>query len=91
MKRLLREHLSELGLIEKIEVEFIHTPTYSPDFNLAEYEIHQLRLQKLHHLPADVTIVDIEKKLEGIQFLMDSSQISNTLEHIFSLANRSKA
>jgi len=85
MKRLLQEHLHTLGLIDKIKVEFLHTPPYSPDFNLAEYEIHLLRLLKLHHLPADTTIPDIEKRLENVKSLMDPNQISKTLDHIISL------
>ena len=73
------------GLADKIAVEFIHTPAYSPDFNLAEYEIHLLRLQKLHHLPSNVTIAEIEQKLKDVKILMDLEQISRTLEHIFVL------
>jgi len=64
----------------------MHTPAYSPDFNLAEYEIHLLRLQKLHHLPSDTTIPKIAEKLKDVTILMNPSQISNTLQHIYSLA-----
>ena len=66
-------------------VEFIHTPDYSPDFNLVEYEIHLLRLEKLHDLPSSVTIAEIERKLEDVKIVMNSEQILNTLNHIFSL------
>jgi hypothetical protein len=66
-------------------VEFLHTPQYSPDFNLPEYEIHLLRLEKLHHFPSNITIAEIEKKLEEVKILMNSEQILNTLNHIFSL------
>ena len=48
MKNLLDLQLVNLGIKEDIEVKFIYTPPYSPDFNLAEYIIHQLRLQLLH-------------------------------------------
>jgi len=85
MKKQLAEHLKTSGTGKKLEVEFIHTPAYSPDFNLAEYEIHLLRLKKLHHLPSNVTIAEIEKKLEDVKILMNSEQILNTLNHIFSL------
>jgi len=85
MKRLLAEYLETSGIAQKLTVEFIHTPAYSPDFNLAEYEIHLLRLEKLHHLPSNVTIAEIEKKLEDVKILMNSEQILNTLKHIFSL------
>jgi transposase len=46
----LSAHLSSLNIHNKIEVEFIYTPPYSLDFNLAEYIIHLLRLELLHHL-----------------------------------------
>ncbi len=71
---------------DKIAIEFIHTPAYSPDFNLAEYEIHLLRLQKLHHLPSNITIAEIENTLEEVKILMTSEQILKTLDHIFALA-----
>jgi hypothetical protein len=66
MKMQLKEHLQASGLADKIAVEFIHTPAYSPDFNLTEYEIHLLRLQKLHHLPPNITIAEIEQKLKNV-------------------------
>ncbi len=53
--------LSTLGLSEKISIEFIHIPPYSPEFNLAEYLIHQLRLKLLHHLPLGTTIAEVRK------------------------------
>ena len=86
MKTLFREYLQTLGIADKMIVEFIHTPAYSPDYNLAEYEIHLLRLEKLHHLPSNITMAEIEKRLENVKILMDSVQISRTLEHIFTLA-----
>jgi DDE superfamily endonuclease len=86
MKNLLKVELEAAGIADAIAVEFIHTPSYSPSFNLVEYEIHLLRLEKLHHLPSDVTLSDIEKKLDDVKFLMNQEQISRTLEHIFALA-----
>jgi DDE superfamily endonuclease len=86
MKKQLRDHLQTAGTADKMVVEFIHTPAYSPDFNLAEYEIHLLRLEKLHHLPSDITIAEIERKLESVKILMNPEQIFKTLEHIFALA-----
>ena len=44
--------MSTLEIKSKIQVGFIHTPPYSPDFNLAEYIIHLLRLRFLHDKPA---------------------------------------
>jgi transposase len=85
MKRLLAENLQSSGMADQLSLEFIHTPAYSPDFNLAEYEIHLLRLEKLHHLPSDTTMSEIKTKLENVKMLMNSEQIANTLNHIFSL------
>jgi hypothetical protein len=85
MTRLIAENLKTSGIDDKIVIEFIHTPAYSPSLNLAEYEIHLLRLEKLHHLPANTTIAEITDKLKDIHILMNLEQISKTLEHIFSL------
>ena len=85
MKRLLTENLKAAEIDDKILIEFIHTPAYSPSLNLAEYEIHLLRLEKLHHLPANTTIAEIAEKLKDVNILMNSQQISKTLKHIFSL------
>ena len=85
MKKLLAENLKVSGIDGKILIEFIHTPAYSPSLNLAEYEIHLLRLKKLHHLPSNTTITEIKEKLNDVHILMNSDQISKTLKHIFSL------
>lgn len=42
MKTLLYLQLVNLGIKEDIEVEFIYTPPYSPDFNLVEYHLPHL-------------------------------------------------
>ena len=63
MKFQLETLMSTLEIKSRIHVEFLHTPPYSPDFNLAEYIIHLLRLQFLHHLPLNTTIEQIEEKL----------------------------
>jgi transposase len=75
--------------LQDFRFKFINTPSYSPDFNLAEYIIHQLRLTLLHHLPADVTLADIQHKI--VDFLKDHQlqtpqQITNTINHILKLA-----
>lgn len=75
--------------LQEFRFKFINTPSYSPDFNLAEYIIHQLRLALLHHLPVEVTLADIEAKIvnffKGNQ-LQTPQQITNTLNHILKLA-----
>ncbi|MEM9220016.1 MAG: transposase, partial [Cyanobacteria bacterium P01_F01_bin.150] len=55
MKSKLSSLLALLELERKVKIEFSHIPAYSPDFNLAEYIIHQIRLQVLHHMPIDAT------------------------------------
>lgn len=89
MRTQLRNRLSELELQEKIELEFIDTPPYSPDFNLAEYIIHLLRLYVLHHQPLDMEVQQVEEKLQ--KFLQNNQdqtplQIEKTIAHICSLA-----
>ncbi len=88
MQAQLQAHLSALEMKDKIIVEFIHTPPYSPHFNLAEYIIHLLRLQFLHHLPLGVNIQQIREKLENYfqkSQLQSSEQIQNTIRHICAL------
>ena len=40
----------------------------------------------LSHLPSNITIAEIEEKLERVKILMNPEQIFRTLEHIFALA-----
>jgi transposase len=89
MRTQLRTRLSELDIQEKIEVEFIDTPPYSPDFNLAEYIIHLLRLYVLHHQRVEINIQQVGENLQN--FLQNSQvqtpeQIQKTIAHICSLA-----
>jgi len=89
MKSLLKEELSKLGLGSTLEIEFIHTPPYSPDYNLVEYLIHQLRLTLLHHQPVGTTIEMIRAKIHQylqINHLQTPLQIQNTIAHILALA-----
>ena len=88
MRNLLAAQLIELGIKEDIEIEFIYTPPYSPNFNLVEYLIHQLRLQLLHHQPVGMTIELVREKLEKylqLHQLQTPQQIQNTIAHICSL------
>lgn len=88
MRQQLLAHLSELGIKSDIEVEFIYTPPYSPDFNLVEYIIHLLRLKVLHHQPLGMTIEQVREKLEtylqGNQ-IQALEQIQRTVAHICAL------
>jgi transposase len=88
MKLQLQTQLSNLNIQDKIRIEFIHTPPYSPDFNLVEYIIHLVRLNLLHHLPVDVNIQQIREKLETYfqnHQIQTPQQIQNIIRHIYSL------
>ena len=75
----LQPHLSCLNIQDKIVVEFIYTPPYSPDFNLAEYIIHFLRLQLLHHLPSGINIQQLSSILPASNTRTDSKHYSTYL------------
>lgn len=88
MKSQLHRHLHDFNIQDKIVVDFIHTPTYSPNFNLVEYIIHLLRLQLLHHLPLGVNIQQVQEKLENyfkFNQLQTPEQIQNIIRHIYAL------
>jgi transposase len=74
--------------LEDFRVRFNNTPAYSPDFNVAEYVIHQLRLKLLHHLPANTPLTDITTRvltyLETHQ-LHTKEQIARILQRILKL------
>ena len=55
-----------LKYLDQIVVDFIHTPIYSPKFNLVEYIIHLSRLKLLHHLSWDVKIQEIQGYIRKI-------------------------
>jgi hypothetical protein len=89
MRNLLQVKLAELNIQGHIELEFLYTPPYSPNFNLAEYLVHQLRLQVLHHQPVDMTIQLVREKLQEylhVNQLQTPQQIQNTIAHIYSLS-----
>jgi DDE superfamily endonuclease len=88
LRRYLAAELFTSGLEEQIKVEFIHTPPYSPDFNLVEYIIHLLRLRLLHHLPIGMTIEQVKMRILTFfetQQLQSPLQIANTIQHIYNL------
>ena len=88
MKSQVTAHLNRLKIQEKIYINFIYTPTYSPNFNLVEYIIHLLRLKLLHHLPLGITIQEVQDKLETFfkfNQLQTPQQIKNIIRHICAL------
>lgn len=74
--------------LENFRIRFTNTPAYSPDFNVAEYVIHQLRLKLLHHLPANTPLSDITTRvltyLKTHQ-LQTKEQIARILQRILKL------
>lgn len=91
-KQKLRHYLKAELLLREIEqqiaVEFIYLPPYSPNFNLAEYLIHLVRLRLLHHLPIATDIEQVEIRLKRFfetQQLQTAIQIKNTIQHIYNL------
>mgnify|MGYP001791423109 FL=1 len=90
MKSQVKIHLENLKIENKITIDFIHTPTYSPNFNLVEYIIHLLRLRLLHHQSADINLQQIQEKLDSyfkFNQLQTSEQIQNIIEHICTLVS----
>ena len=88
LRRHLRSELIIREIAEQITVEFVYLPSYSPNFNLVEYLIHLLRLRLLHHLPIGTTIDQIKTKIKSFfenQQLQTSTQIENTIQHIYNL------
>jgi transposase len=71
-------------------VRYIDTPRYSPEMNLAEYIIHQLRRRLLHHIPSrpkiDELCQKIKTSLQNAQ-LQTKEQIRATINHILKLAD----
>ena len=59
MKSQVKIHLENVKIGKKIIVDFFHTPTYYPNFNLVEYIIHILRLRLLNHLTLGVSIQQV--------------------------------
>ncbi len=57
--------IKENKKLENLKIDFKYTPAYSPDFNLAEYIIHLLRLNLLHHIPLKTKLEDIEIKISN--------------------------
>ncbi len=74
--------------LKDFEIRFFYTPPYSPDFNLVEYIIHQLRLKLLHRLPSKTTLEEVKNKIINYlksNQLQTKEQIKNTINHILKL------
>lgn len=78
--------------LQDMRVEIKYTPRYSPDFNLVDYIIHLVRLKVLHHLPAKMTIDEIEALLSDYfttKQTQTAEQVRNIINHILKLGGLS--
>jgi hypothetical protein len=88
MRDELEKRLNGCEKLAGMEVEVKYLPKYSPDFNVLESLIHQVRLKLLHHLPAQVTIGEVEKILYDFfnqKQLHTAEQIGHIINHILPL------
>ena len=72
-----------------IQVLWMHTARYAPNYNLAEYAIAMLRKKAIHHLPTDFTIEQVCSRIDSIiknENIMTQQQVFNTIDHILNIA-----
>jgi len=85
MKESLVQLLKDFGLHNRIEVEFVHIPAYSPKMNAAEYFIQIIRKRFLKNMIYDQNIEQVLDRLlpniNGKQ-LLTPQQMSNILARI---------
>jgi hypothetical protein len=88
MKAALAALLAEIPRAQGVAVEFLHTPTYSPSFNPAEYAIRLVRKNSLYHLPWGMTIEQRAERVRGHLAQappLTPQQVKNILRHIYGL------
>lgn len=89
MRGLLDELMQKTGLAKKIKLKFIDTPAYSPDLNLAEYQIQLIRKEYLHDHPPEMELNEIKQRLRDKlehEKLQTPKQLQNTIQHIYNKA-----
>ncbi len=80
--------------LKDINLSFLHTPSYSPAFNPAEYLIHLVRQDALYHLPCTFTL---QGKAERVQEHLahgpplTPQQMESLLRHIVNLPRSGKS
>ena len=70
----------------KVNYEYI--APYSPDYNLAEYAIHLLKLNVLHHSSPKLTLEEKEIMIKNYlknNHLFTKDGVKNTINHILKL------
>lgn len=85
MRNCFIQHLEDFGIRNKVEVEFVHIPPYSPKMNAAEYVIQIIRKKFLKHLPANQAMEQVLDrllpKING-QELITAEKMQNILARI---------
>ena len=81
---------AELTAKLTIKTEFHLMAPYSPQLNLVEYAIHQIRYKILHHANPEMNLTQFQDIIQDYcqkQKIFTQKQIVNILEHIESLVN----
>jgi len=78
--------------VKGFHIRFLHTASYSPDLNLAEYMIQLLRKKVTNHHQWSITQLRwrLQNYVRNTQ-LQTSQQIKNTLNHIFTIISNINA
>lgn len=85
MKKLLTELLEEFGLKDRMEVEFVHIPPYSPKMNAAEFFIQIIRKRFLKNMVFNQNMEQVlDRLLPNVndKKLLTSQQMRNILTRI---------
>jgi len=99
MKAAVAELLAEIAEnpawadLKNINLEFLHTPPYSPAFNPAEYLAHLVRQDALYHLPRTFTLRDKAERVKRHLAQgppLTPKQMQNLLRHIGNLPRSGK-
>lgn len=99
MKSAVREVLAEIAEtlawadLKIVNLAYLHTPSYSPAFNPAEYLIHHLRQDTLYHLPFTFTLADNAERVKRHLAQgppLTPKQMQNILRHIGNLPKSGK-
>ena len=85
MKHLLAELLEDFGMTNRIEVEFVHIPPYSPKMNAAEFFIQIIRKRFLKNMVVDQDMEQVLNRLlpnVNDKQLLTPQQMRNILARI---------
>jgi transposase len=87
MRYNLWQYLKSNTTINDFQIRYINIAPYSPDYNLAEYAIHQIRLKILHHCSEKMNIEERESAILNYlsKYHIFNSGVSNIINHILSI------